>query len=184
MTEYTKFDIPLRSGRQVWWEWSREYAPEKTLVRVQTSGGRILPRYEKGVGTIIKSLTPLYQDVGNYLWSEQLELDERLRLMVEERLYCYLAVKVKTQKRRQDWRANTEKLMRHALLDCRYTHQVERRDGRRYTNEQLGSVLQCSEDAFRIHHIEKWNFLKDTLTVWMSGAEQPLYDWMKRIKDE
>lgn len=183
MNEYTKFDIPLRSGRQVWWDYSRCCIPEKGLVRVQNSGGRVLPRYEKGIGTVIHGLSPLYQDIGNYLWSEQLELDLHLRLTTEERLYCYLAAKVKMQQRRQDWKANTEKLMRSAIKDCRYNNGVERRGGNLYTNEHLGDVLECSEVAFRMRHIEKWNFLKDTLTVWLNGAEQPLYDWIKKIKD-
>lgn len=183
MTTYTKFDIPLYSGRQVWWEWSRSYSPEKTLVRVQTSGGRILPRYEKGIGTVINGLSPLYQDIGNYLWSEQVELDEGLRLNKERNLYCYLTVKVRAQERRQDWKANTERLMRLAIKDCRHNNQVESRQGKLYTNEQLGDALKCSEDAFRVRHIEKWNFLKDTLTGWLNAAEQPLYDWMRKVKD-
>jgi len=142
-----------------------------------------LPRYEKGIGTVINGLPRLYQDIGNYLWSERVELDKRLDLLIEQNLYCYLSATVKAQPRKQVWKVNTETLMRHAIQDCRWNNQVQTREGSRYTKEQLGLVLGCSADTFRKDHNEKWNFLRDNLTVWMNSAEQPLYDWMRRLKD-
>jgi flavin-dependent dehydrogenase len=173
-----QFDIPLRSGRQLWWEWSRERVPEKSMVRVQTSGGRILPRYEKGIGTVIKSLSIARRDIGNYLWSEQAELYEDYREFLQDKLASDLKFIVRTQIRRKDWRENTEKLIKMAIKDCAHNHHVEPRAGKLYTYEQLGQALGCDEDTFRKAHIEKWNFLKDILVGWLNEAEQPLYGWI------
>lgn len=183
MTEYTKFDIPLRSGRQVWNHITSERSQEKGMVFVQSSGGRVLPKYEKGAKATVDGLPPLHQKLGHYLWSDHLERHDRKRSKVGSEICGYLLDTVNSQERKQQWKDNAIKLIPYAVMETRWVNPPARDTrGKLYEYTVLSEALKSDPRIWHATHMEKWNFLKDELTLWLNNAEQPLYDWMKKIK--
>jgi len=183
VNEYTKFDIPLYSGRQVWHQVTYERSPERGMVSVQTSGGRVLPRYEKGALQVINALNPLYRDMGNYLWSGELETDDRKRNKLGSWLCGGLRDVVERQERKRKWKDNAITLIPYALLEVRWINPPTGGSRPRlYEYKDLAASIKSDADNWQRDHMEKWNFLQDKLTEWMNSAEQPIYDWMRKVK--
>lgn len=183
MTEYTKFDIPLRSGRQVWNHITSERSQEKGMVFVQSSGGRVLPKYEKGAKATVDGLAPLYRTMGHYLWSDELERCQRKRNKAGAILCGALADIVMGQGRKEKWVSDTVKLIPRAVMDIRWVNPPTKKTrGKLYEYTVLAEILGAEPNHWHRDHMEKWLLLQDNLSTWLGRAEQPLYDWMKRIK--
>ncbi|PCI54209.1 MAG: hypothetical protein COB36_10995 [Alphaproteobacteria bacterium] len=180
-----EFDIPIHKARQVWHQVTYVRSPERPMVFVQTSGGRVPPRYEKGAKAIIDSLPGPYKCTGNYFWSGYIDGDDIARLRVADMLDKYLSEQVKRQQRKQLWKAQTMKLTECAIERVRWENPVwGSAEGKPpHSDEELQDRIGGAKGNFDRDHKEKWNFLRDSLTGWANMAEQPLYDWIRNIKE-
>jgi len=189
VNEYTKFDIPLRSCRQLWHLNTYTATPDKGMVFVQTSGGRkYSPKYESGLKAAIDSLKPEKEHLwryGHYLWSAELELDKVKDRMYGAYLFCMIGLELEKLDRPKEWKIKTRLIIKPALQESRHLKPPDMSVSRNdlYTKAQKEAFGKVGVGNYDKSLADKWDWIAGLLDDWERLALVPVAEWMNQKED-
>ena len=189
MNEYTKFDIPIHSCRQLWHLNTYEATPEKGMVFVQTSGGRkYSPRYESGLKSAIDSLKEENHHLwkyGHYLWSAEVEADVVKYRIFEAYLLCMIGLELEKIEKPKEWKIKTRLIIKPALVESRYLKppdmSVTRPD--KYTKAEKEAIGKVGLGNYDKSLKDKWDWVAGILDEWERLALVPVAEWINEKED-
>lgn len=190
MNEYTKFDIPIRSCRQLWHLSTYTSTPERGMVFVQTSGGRSYsPKYESGLKKAIDSLKPKNEHLwkyGHYLWSAELETDVVKFRIFEAYLFCMIGLELEKLEKPKEWKIKTRRIIKPALKESRHLKPADMSGTRNnlYTKARREEIGKVGEGNYSRDLKDKWDWVDSILDEWERLALVPLAEWMNDIKGD
>jgi len=181
------FDMLVISARQVWHTTTYTPTPSKMTEYVQTSGGRVLPGYEKGAKLAIDSL--LKKDeilwiLGHYFWSAEIEGDDDKRSFFGSYICGAINQQIDLSSKPDKWKAKTRRIIAPALIEARFLRPPDMSSTRPnlYTNEQKEQFSLVSQGNYHRDAREHWEWIADLLSEWERLALIPVCIWMQALK--
>ena len=190
MNQYTKFDIPIRSCRQLWHLSTYTSTPERGMVFVQTSGGRSYsPKYEAGLKKAIDSLKPEKEHLwkyGHYLWSAELETDVVKYQIFEAYLFCMIGLELEKLDKPKEWKIKTRLIIKPALRESRNLKPADMSVVRQelYTKAKKEKIGKVGLGNYDKSLKDKWDWVGSVLDEWERLALVPLAEWMNKIEGD
>lgn len=189
MTEYNKFDIPIKTCRQCWHLNTYEATPEKGMIFVQTSGGvRFSPRYESGLKAAIDSLKEGREHLwkyGHYLWSAELEADVVKYRIFEAYLFCMIGLELERLEKPKEWKVKTRLIIKPALEESRHLKPPDMSASRPdlYTKAQKEAFGKVGLGNFDKSLKDKWDWVVGLLDEWERLALVPVVEWINQKEE-
>ena len=184
------FDIPIYSGRQAWHQSTYERSPERGMIYVQTSGGRVLPKYESGLKAAIDSLKPKKGHLwryGHYLWSAEVCTDVVMYRTYEAYLICMLGSKLSKASKPEEWKLRTCRVIKPALQEARQLKppDMSGTKKKKYSNDEKETIVtgKPSIDQYHRSAKEHWDWVNNILDEWERLALIPVCEWINKKQD-
>jgi len=188
------FDMLVISCRQLWHSSTYSASPERMAEFVQTSGGRVMPRYERGLKEAIDSHLPSDQHpqdnthlwlLGHYFWSAEVEADRVMQNVFKARLFCLIHQELQLLDKPDKWKAKTSRIIARVLGEARYLSPPDMSATRNdlYTIEQKEVFTQVSAGNYQRDARQHWEWVYSVVGEWERLALVPVCEWMNNLKD-
>jgi hypothetical protein len=184
----SEYDMQIISGRQCWHGSTYIASPERMSEYVQTSGGRVMPGYEKGLKAAIDSHLPDNEHLwtfGHYLWSAEVEANHVMLNVYRAKLFCKLHMELETVAKPDKWKEKTARIITHALEEARYLKPADMSASRKdlYTSEKKERLTGVGVGHFVRDAKQHWDWVGGIVDEWERLALVPVCEWMNNLKD-